>query len=238
MYIGDAQAGKIYLGDVLISGGDSNGYLLGEATAESTAAGLTITDLGNWRGNAQGLVETLQDLWDWDDEDALTWGCFTLYRTGSSGIAVKDSYSENTNLYGGEWNVAANTSDSVSIVKNDKYMMLDMPGGALVFFTALDGDGNAHKCVAGAKNLSSYYRIYYGADDGTGANPYKLETNNTNWLTTAIYEMTPFFDEISGGYVQTADVMIVRRYPSIINGLYSVGGEQIYFGNFIAIKDV
>ena len=213
------------------------GSAVGEAEAASTAKSLTISNLGNFRGHAADLISSIQDLWDWDDEDALTWGCFTLYRTGSSGIAVKDSYSENTNLYGGEWSVAANSSDSVSIVKNDKYMMLDMPGGALVFFTAEDENGNAHKCVAGAKNLSSYYRIYYGADDGTGANPYKLETTNTIWLTAAIYELTPFLNEISGGYVQTADVMIVRRYPAITNGLYTVGNDQYYFGNFIAIKD-
>lgn len=212
------------------------GSAVGEAEAASTAKSLTITDLGNWRYNAAGLITALQDLWDWDDENALTWGCFSLTRSGSSGIALKDSYNDSAALYGGEWNVSATTSDSVKIVKNDSYMMLDMPGGAIVFFTAKDENGTEYKCIAGAKTGSTY-KIYLGADDTTAAFSYKVENNAGLRTTTALYELTPFFSEITGGVVETADVAIVRSCPAITRGLYSIGDDQYYFGNFIAIKD-
>ena len=236
MFIGDAQVGKIYLGDVLISGGGESGIVIGEAEAATTPTALTVENIGNYRNKAGQLIAALQDMWEWDDDNLLTWGCFSLTKSGSSGIAVKDSYNNNSALYGGEWNVAANTSDSVTVIKSDTAIMIDMPGGALVFFTATDDSGNERKCYAGAKTGSTY-KIYEAADGGTAAYSFKAENNAPLYTTTAFYELMPFFVEIGSGYVTANDVQIVRSCPAITDGLYSIGSEQFYFGNYVTVAD-
>lgn len=228
---------EIYFGIVgQVGSGDGGGYTLGEATAESTAAALIISDIGNYRSRASSLITDLQSLWDWDDENTLTWGCFSLIYCGSSGIAIKDSYNNNVSLYGGEWNTGANTSDSVKIIKTNSAIMIDLPGGSMIFFTTTDENNTPHRCVAAAKTGSTY-RVFVGADTGTSASNYKVENNSGLRTTASIYELTPFFAELTAGFVKSEQINIVKACPVITNGLYSIGDDQFYFGNYVTLKD-
>lgn len=236
MYIGDAQAGKIYLGDVLISGAD-NGYMLGELESAETAKAITITDIGNYYLQAETLIADLQDMWDWDDDDALTWGCFTFVRNGNNSAGIQDSYTSTVNTYGGTLQISEQNTGSVKIVKSDKAILIDLSAGVIVLFSATDSNGVERKCAAVARNKSTD-TIYFAADDGTSANVKQMNRASVR-TTTSLYELTPFFDELASGYVKDNTVLAVRSYPgTLANGLYKIGDNQAYLSFFFGIKDV
>ena len=238
MFIGDAQVGKIYLGDVLISGG-SNGYMLGEVEAASTAKSLTITDIGNYYLQAETFIADLQDMWNWDDDDALTWGCFTFVRSGNNSAGIQDSYTATTDTYGGVLRISEGGSSptTVKIVKSDKAILIDMSNGVVILFSATDSNGVERKCAAVARNSSSD-TIFFAADDGTSANVKQMNRTSER-TTTSLYELTPFFDELASGFVEDTTVLAVRSYPgTLANGLYKVGDSQAYLSFFFGMNDV
>lgn len=236
MYIGDAQVGKIYLGDVLVSGG-SNGYMVGEVEAASTAKSLTITDIGNYYLQAEQFIADLQDMWDWDDDDALTWGCFSIVRNGNNSAGIQDSYTATANTYGGVLQISERNDAGVYIVKSDKAILIDMSGGVIVLFSATDSNGVERKCAALARNKSSD-TIFFAADDGTSANVKEMSRASVR-TTTSLYELTPFFDVLASGYVTDDTVLAVRSYPgTLANGLYKVGDSQAYLSFFFGLNDV
>lgn len=238
MYIGDAQAGKIYLGDVLISGAD-NGYMLGELESAETAKTITITDIGNYYLQSETLIADLQDMWDWDSDSALTWGSFYLDRSGNNTLGLLDAYTATMNTYGGGVQISERNTGSVKVVKSDKAILIDLSSGVIVLFSAMDSNGVERKCAALARDASSS-TIYFAADDGISANV-KQMNRNTVRTTTSLYELTPFFDELSSGFVKDDTVLAVRSYPypgTLANGLYKIGDNQAYLSFFFGIKDV
>ena len=236
MYIGDAQVGKIYLGDVLVSGG-SNGYMVGEVEAASTAKSLTITDIGNYYLQAEQFIADLQDMWDWDDDDALTWGCFSIVRNGNNSAGIQDSYTATANTYGGVLQISERNDAGVYIVKSDKAILIDMSGGVIILFSATDSNGVERKCAALARNKSSD-TIFFAADDGTSANVTEMSRASVR-TTTSLYELTPFFDVLASGYVTDDTVLAVRSYPgTLANGLYKIGDNQAYLSFFFGLNDV
>lgn len=238
MYVGDAQTGNIYIGDVLISGG-SNGYMLGEVEEASTAKSLSITDIGNYYLQAETFIADLQDMWNWDDDDALTWGCFTVVRNGNNSAGIQDSYTATVNTYGGTLQISEGGQNptTVKIVKSDKAILIDMSGGVIVLFSATDSNGVERKCAALARN-SSDYTIYFAADDGISANVQKKNRASVR-TTSLLYELTPFFDGLASGYVEDNTVLAVRSYPgTLANGLYKIGDNQAYLSFFFGMNDV
>ena len=214
------------------------GSIIGTPQAVSEPKSLMVTELGNYRYNAEQLIADLQGLWDWDDDDVLAWGGFYLSRSGSSGIILKDNYSTDANAYGGEYSVASNTTDTVNVIRSSTAFMISVRGGAFMFFTAKDSSGTEHKCVAASK-VGSTYAVYFGADDGTSANTYGLSGNvNAAKRTTAsTCELTAFFDETADGLVISDEVFVLRSCPAGKTGLCSLDNKQFYFGNYIALKD-
>lgn len=213
------------------------GSAVGEAEAASTAKSLTITDIGNYYLQSERFLADLQDMWNWDDDDALTWGNFSLVSSGNSTVGVKDTYTDTINNYFGcRISEGGTHPTTVKIVKSDIALLIDMSGGTIIFFSAVDSSGTTRKCVAIATS-SGTYEICLAADDGTGANIYKRSSNALKRVTTSVYELIPFFDELASGYVKDDNVLVVRSLPAKANGLYKIGENQYYFGNYIALKD-
>lgn len=238
MYIGDAQVGKIYLGDILISGG-SNGYMLGELESAESAKAITITDIGNYYLQAETFLADLQDMWDWDSDSALTWGNFYLDRNGNNTLGLLDTYTATMNTYGGGVQISEGGQNptTVKIVKSDKAILIDLSGGVIVLFSATDSNGVERKCAALARNKSSD-TIFFAADDGTSANVKEMSRASVR-TTTSLYELTPFFDELASGYVTDDTVLAVRSYPgTLANGLYKIGDNQAYLSFFFGMNDV
>jgi hypothetical protein len=226
---------EIYFG-IIGEVGSGSGYILGEAEAATTASALEITNLGDYYLRAAQLITDLQAEWDWDDSSTLTWGCFSLTASGNSSIILKDTYTDNANTYGGTYSTGTSSSKAVTIAKSSSAIMIDMNGGSIAFFTAMDENGDSHKCIAAAM-AGNTYRVYIAADDGTSANVFGVSNNNGKRTTTNIYELTPFFDETADGIVRSDNILVVRSCPAITTGLYSIGDNKFFFGNYLALKD-
>lgn len=214
------------------------GSAVGEAEAASTAKSLTITDIGNYYLQAEQFITDLQDMWDWDDDDALTWGCFTFVRNGNNSAGIQDSYTATVNTYGGTLQISEGGQNptTVKIVKSDKAILIDLSAGVVILFSATDSNGVERKCAAVARNKSSD-TIFFAADDGASANVKEMSRASVR-TTSSIYELTPFFGELSSGFVKDNTVLAVRSYPgTLANGLYKVGDSQIYLSFFFGMKD-
>lgn len=214
------------------------GYNIGEATAASTPKTLSVINMGNYYLQSDQFIVDLQDMWDWDDDDALTWGCFTFVKSGNNSAGIQDSYTATPNTYGGVMRISegGTSPTNVYIAKSNKAIIIEMSGGAVALFSAKDTEGTEHKCVAIARNDSTY-NICFAADDGTSANVYLKSNNNFKRVTTAVSEIIPFFNEISGGFVKSAEILQLAALPSKLNGLFDINGIQYYFGNYIALRD-
>lgn len=226
---------ELFFGVTATVGG---GSIIGTPQAASEPKSLTVTELGNYHYWADHLYADLQGLWDWDDENALTWGSFYIPQPGgNNGITLKDTYSESSNVYGGEYRIVSNNNDPVIIIKSSTAFMILLEGGAIMLFTAKDSSGTERKCVALSKNSSTTYSVYYGADDGVSANVYSVSNNNAKRTTASTYELTPFFSETADGLVLSDDIFAVRSGPTGPTGLYELAGKQFYFGYYLALKD-
>lgn len=224
---------ELFFGVTAVIGGDG-AYLLGEASAASTAKKLTVTNMGGYYLHSDNFVADLADVWDWDGT-GLDWGCFSISASGNNSIVIEDSYSNNANTYGGTVQISG-SSDSVVIAKSSSAIFINMTGGTIALFTAQDENGDSHKCLAVARTGSTY-KLYLAADDGTSANVFSVSNNNAKRTTTDVYELTPFFVETADGLVRADDVLIVRAFPDKLTGLYTVGDKQVFFGTSIALKD-
>lgn len=216
----------------------NGGYTLGEVEVAGTSRSISITDIGNYYLQSDQFIADLQDMWNWDDDDALTWGCFSLVREGNGGIGLQDTYTATMNTYGGSVRISEGGQNptTVKIVKSDKAILIDLSGGVIVLFSATDSNGVERKCAALARDASNY-TIYFAADDGTSANVKRMNKASVR-TTETLYELTPFFDELASGFVKDDTVLAVRSYPNILlNGLYKVGDNQVYLSFFFGMKD-
>lgn len=216
----------------------NGGYTLGEVEVAGTSRSISITDIGSYYLRAEQFIADLQDMWDWDDDDALTWGCFTFVRNGNNSAGIQDSYTSTTNTYGGVMRISEGGQNptTVKIVKSDNAILIDMSGGVVILFSATDSNGVERKCAAVARSASSN-TIFFAADDGTSANVKEMSRASVR-KTETLYELTPFFDELSSGYVTDDTVLAVRSYPDILlNGLYKVGDSQVYLSFFFGMQD-
>ena len=215
-----------------------NDTVLGELETAEAPKAITITDIGNYYLQSDQFIADLQGLWDWDDPETLTWGCFSIVRSGNNTVGIQDSYTATVNTYGGAMRVSegGQTPTDVYIVKSDKALLIDMSGGSVILFSAKDSNGTERKCVAIGRNDSTY-NYCVAADDGTDAHVYRISNSGNRRLTTSVYELTPFFDELASDFVKDDNVLIVRSLPAKANGLYKIGENRFYFGNYIALKD-
>ena len=214
------------------------GYNIGEATAASTPKTLSVINMGNYYLQSDQFIADLQDMWSWDDDDALTWGSFSFVKSGNNSAGIQDSYTATVNTYGGVMRISegGTSPTDVIIAKSNKAIIIEMSGGAVALFTAKDTEGTEHKCVAIARNESTY-NICIAADDGTSANVYIKSNANAKRLTTAVSEIIPVFDEISDDFVKSNEILQLIALPARLNGLFEISGVQYYFSNYIAIKD-